>query len=81
MEAFKVVSAKENSENTVLLPWRNCRNTDTIKKLKSARVMASSMSVFHSPVSSVRMTDILWRIIVGYQTQSCSKSNFKYCTR
>lgn len=81
MEAFRVASAKENSENTVLHPWRNYRNIDTIKKLKSARVMVSSISIFYSPFSSVRMTNILWRMIVGYQTQSCSKSNFKYCTR
>lgn len=63
MEAFRVVSVRENSKSkAVVHPWRNCRNGATIKDLKDTGVVFPPPDV----VSLSRLTSpSTWFIIIG----------------
>jgi hypothetical protein len=68
MEAFRVASAKENSESKQnQISKGNAEISATIKVLKDAGVVVPTTSPFNSPIWPVQTTDGSCRMTVDYQ--------------
>jgi hypothetical protein len=67
MEAFRVASAKENSESKQYrIPGGIAETTATIKDLKDAGVVVPITSRFNFPIWPVQKIDRSWRMTVDY---------------